>query len=76
MAVGAGLEIASRARPAGGLLDQVAPWIVLAGSIMTVFYFVVRRAAKAPEPDARESVMFDESTQLGEPLDGPDRGRR
>jgi len=66
MAVGGWLEVASRSRPAGGFLDTVAPWVVLAGSVLTLLYFVVRRAAK-PATDARESALFDPSTQLEEP---------
>ena len=73
MAVGAGLEVGSRYQPPGGLLDTVSPWVVLAGSILTVFYFVVRRAASAPQPDRRESVVFDDSTQMDDPTRGDRR---
>ena len=67
MAVGAGLEIWSRMRPPGGVLDVLAPWVVLAGSMLTLLYFVVRRAAKPPPPERRESVLFDPSTQMEDP---------
>ena len=69
MAVGAALELWSRSRPAGGLLDELGPWVVLVGSMTTLLYFVVRRAAKAPEVDRdkRESVLFDQSTQMEDP---------
>jgi len=66
MALGAALEVWSRTRPPGGWLDVVAPWVVLAGSVLTLLYFVVRRAAKAPPPEKRESVLFDQSTQMDE----------
>ena len=69
MALGAGLEIWSRTQPPGGIVDSLAPWLVLAGSMLTLLYFVVRRAAKAPVPDRdkRESMLFGQSTQMEDP---------
>ena len=77
VAIGAGLEIASRTQPAGGWLDLLAPWIMLAGSVLTLLYFVVRRAATSREPDRdkRESMLFGQSTTMQAPPSDEDERR-
>lgn len=69
MAAGAALEVASRFRPPGGVFDTIAPWLVLAGSVLTLLYFAVRKAARAPEPNTRDSALFDPSTQMDDTTD-------
>jgi len=78
MGLGGALEVGARyGGAAAGPLDAVAPWIVLVGSLLTLLYFVVRRAAKPPPVEKRESVLFDESTQIdpASRLDAADRDR-
>jgi len=57
LGVGAGLYF--------GGLREVAQWLVLAGAIFCLLYFVIRRTAKVPEASRHaESALFSQSTTM------------
>lgn len=77
MAAGGWLEVVSRGKAPGSWQDTVAPWIVLAGSILTLLYFVVRRISKSSSTKRKkeDSVLFGESTTMQAPVDEKDDRR-
>lgn len=47
------------------LYDWVT-WFALAATLVLVVYFVVRRAATAPDTDKHGSTLFQQSTMMGD----------
>lgn len=74
---GVGLLIVGGLLLAGSLvvpaLRDFVPWFALAGTLAVLLYFIVRRAATAPELDRRDKTLFPHSTMLD---DGVDRDTR
>jgi membrane protein implicated in regulation of membrane protease activity len=52
---------------ASSALHVLVPWVFLAGALITLLYFVVRKVALAPEPPKRESMLFGQTTTMEEP---------
>jgi hypothetical protein len=50
------------------VLRDVVTWLALAGSLVLLVYFVVRRAANAPDSDRHGSTMFQPSTMLDDSM--------
>jgi hypothetical protein len=63
--VAALLFAASFAVPA---LRDFVTWLALAGSLVLLVYFVVRRAANAPDSDRRGTTVFAPSTMLDDSM--------
>lgn len=63
------LLAASAASYAVDTVRVLSPWLLLAGAVLVLFYFVLRRVAATPATKRSESTMFRDSTQLGEPDD-------
>ena len=53
-------------REAAGAMRNLSPWLLLAGALLMLLWFVVNRAARTPVTKKSESTLFSESTQLGD----------
>jgi hypothetical protein len=63
LAVSAGLYAAPASR-------AFSPWFLVAGAVLVLLYFVLRRVAAAPGTRrAADTTLFRDSTQLGDPSD-------
>jgi hypothetical protein len=63
------LLMASAASYAVETLRLLSPWFLLAGAVLVLLYFVLRKVAATPATKRGESTMFKDSTQLGDPDD-------
>ncbi|HUR90215.1 MAG TPA: hypothetical protein VMZ74_14090 [Ramlibacter sp.] len=54
-------------------LRSLVTWFALAGTVVVLLYFVVRRAATAPELDKRDATLFPQSTMMDD-LDRKEKG--
>ncbi|MEJ6023956.1 hypothetical protein [Ramlibacter sp. PS4R-6] len=56
-------------REAAGAFRALSPWVLLAGVLLTVLYFVVNRLADAPTQRQPDSMLYEEgeTTTMEEP---------
>lgn len=48
-------------------LRTLSPWFLLAGALLLLLWFVVRRAASTPVGPKEESMLFGQSTSMEMP---------
>jgi hypothetical protein len=56
-------------REAAGAFQALSPWVLLAGVLLMLLYFVVNKLADSPTSRGAESMLYDdaESTMMDEP---------
>jgi hypothetical protein len=59
-----------------GTLRGVSVWLLLAGIVVMLLWFILTQLARAPVVKKSESTLFTESTQLGEAPHGGDATNR
>ena len=69
LVIGLILLVVSAALYAADGLRMLSPWFLLAGVVLVLLYFVLRKVAATPATQRSESTMFKDSTQLGDPDD-------
>lgn len=50
-------------------LREFVAWFALSGTVVILLFFVVRRAATAPEVDRRDQALFAQSTMLDDSVE-------